>query len=42
MPVTVELDHRGPITYQPALKKDANIISQAAHLAAAKVFSKEL
>ena len=42
MPATVELDHRGPITYESALKKDANIISQAAHLAAAKEFTQEL
>ncbi len=42
MPATIELDHRRPITYESALKKDANIISQAAHLAAAKRFSQEL
>ena len=35
MPTTIKLDHRKPITYESALKKDANIISQAAHLEAA-------
>ncbi|KAK3304853.1 uncharacterized protein B0T15DRAFT_365384, partial [Chaetomium strumarium] len=34
MPVTIRLDHQGPITYSSALRKNADIISQAAHLAA--------
>jgi hypothetical protein len=34
MPTTLKLDRRKPITYESALKKDANI-SQAAHLEAA-------
>lgn len=35
MPTAIKLDHRKPITYESALKKDANIISQAAHFQAA-------
>jgi hypothetical protein len=35
MPTTLKLDHRKPITYESALKKDAYIISQAAYLEAA-------
>jgi hypothetical protein len=35
MPTALRLDHRKPITYELALQKDANIISQAAHLKAA-------
>jgi hypothetical protein len=35
MPTTIKLDHRKPITYSSAIKKDANIISQAAYLEAA-------
>jgi hypothetical protein len=33
-PTAIKLDHRKPITYEPALKKDVNIISQAAHIQA--------
>lgn len=32
----LKLDHRKPITYESALKKDANIISQTAHFQAAE------
>jgi hypothetical protein len=35
MPTAIKLDHRRPITYESAVKKDANIISQAAYLEAA-------
>jgi hypothetical protein len=35
MPTALKLDHRKPITYESALQKDANIISQAAYLEAA-------
>jgi hypothetical protein len=35
MPTALKLDRRKPITYESALKKDANIISQAAYLEAA-------
>jgi hypothetical protein len=35
MPTAFKLDRRKPITYESALQKDANIISQAAHLGAA-------
>jgi hypothetical protein len=35
MPTAIKLDHRRTITYESALKKDANIISQAAHFEAA-------
>jgi hypothetical protein len=35
MPTTLKLDHRKSITYESALKKDANIISQAAYFKAA-------
>ena len=35
MPTTIKLDHRKPITYESALKKDANIITQAAYFEAA-------
>jgi hypothetical protein len=35
MPTTIKLDYREPIIYESALKKDANIISQAAHFEAA-------
>lgn len=35
MPTLIKLDHREPITYESALNKDANIISQAAYLEAA-------
>jgi hypothetical protein len=35
MPTAIKLYHRKPITYESALKKDANIISQAAYLEAA-------
>ena len=34
MPATIRLDNRGPITYSSALKKNADIIKQTAHLAA--------
>lgn len=36
MPATIRLDRRGPITYSSALKKNADVINQAAHLAAAE------
>ncbi|KAK4044666.1 hypothetical protein C8A01DRAFT_42574 [Parachaetomium inaequale] len=42
MPATLELDHRGPITYESALRKAANVISQAAHRAAAEELSRGL
>jgi hypothetical protein len=32
MPTALKLDRRKPITYESALQKDANIISQAAYL----------
>jgi hypothetical protein len=32
MPTALKLDRRKPITYELALKKDANFISQAAYL----------
>ncbi|KAH7418655.1 hypothetical protein BKA64DRAFT_717335 [Cadophora sp. MPI-SDFR-AT-0126] len=35
MPTTIELDHRRPITYESALKKDTNLISEAAYFEAA-------
>jgi hypothetical protein len=35
MPTALKLDYRKPITYESALKKDANIISQAAYFEAA-------
>jgi hypothetical protein len=35
MPATINIDHRRPITYESALKKDANIISEAAYFEAA-------
>ena len=35
MPIAIKLDQRKPITYESALNKDANIISQAAYLEAA-------
>ncbi|KAH9211699.1 hypothetical protein DL95DRAFT_426991 [Leptodontidium sp. 2 PMI_412] len=35
MPTAIKLDHRKPITYESALNKDANIISQATYLKAA-------
>ena len=35
MPTVIKLDHRKPITYESALNKDTNIISQAAYLEAA-------
>ncbi|OBT83687.1 hypothetical protein VE02_07576 [Pseudogymnoascus sp. 03VT05] len=35
MPTAIKLDHRKPITYESALNKDVNIISQAAYLEAA-------
>ena len=35
MPTTIELDHRKPTTLESALKKDANIISEAAYFEAA-------
>ncbi|KAK4130736.1 hypothetical protein BT67DRAFT_489524 [Trichocladium antarcticum] len=36
MPATIRLDRRGPITYSSALKKNADVINQTAHLAAAE------
>ncbi|KAK3375531.1 hypothetical protein B0T24DRAFT_202357 [Lasiosphaeria ovina] len=42
MPATLELDHRGPITFDSALKKDADIIRLVAHRAAAKELSQVL
>ena len=35
MPTALKLDRRKPITHESALKKDTNIISQAAYLEAA-------
>jgi hypothetical protein len=35
MPAALKQDRRKPITYESALKKDANIVSQAAYLKAA-------
>src|ERR1700709_1712634 len=35
MPTVIKLDHRRPITYESAIKKDANIINQAEYLEAA-------
>ena len=35
MPTAIKLDHRKPITYSSALKKDTNIISRAAYFQAA-------
>jgi hypothetical protein len=35
IPPALKLDRRKPITYESALKKDANIINQAAYLEAA-------
>jgi hypothetical protein len=35
MPTALKLDHQKPITYESALKKDTNVISQAAYLEAA-------
>jgi hypothetical protein len=32
MSTALKLDHRKPIIYESALKKDVNIISQAVHL----------
>jgi hypothetical protein len=42
MPATIKLDHRGPITIESALRKDANIISQAAYFTAAEELSQVL
>ncbi|KAK0655450.1 hypothetical protein B0T16DRAFT_314830 [Cercophora newfieldiana] len=42
MPTTVLLDSRRPITLESALKKDSNIISEAAHAVAAADLSKTL
>ncbi|GAB1309889.1 Aminoglycoside phosphotransferase domain-containing protein [Madurella fahalii] len=36
MPATIRLDRRGPITYSSALRKNADVITQATHLAAAE------
>lgn len=36
MSVTLELDHRRPITYESAIKKDSNIIEKLRHFEAAK------
>ncbi len=36
MPATIRLDHRGPITYSSALRKNADVINKATHLAAAE------
>ncbi|TVY91114.1 hypothetical protein LAWI1_G004340 [Lachnellula willkommii] len=35
MPTAIKLDHRKPITYSSAMKKDSNIISRAAYFQAA-------
>jgi hypothetical protein len=35
MPTAIKLDHRKPITYESALKKDTNVISEAAYFEAA-------
>jgi hypothetical protein len=36
MPTALKLDHRKPITYESAIKKDVNIINQAAYFEAAE------
>jgi len=41
MPTAIKLDHRRPITYESALNKDANIISQAAYLEAWETITHE-
>ncbi|KAK4157128.1 hypothetical protein C8A00DRAFT_12032 [Chaetomidium leptoderma] len=42
MPATLEIGHRGPITYESALRKDADVISQAAESAATEELSRSL
>jgi hypothetical protein len=42
MPTTLKVDHRKPITYKSALKKDSNIVNQAAYFKAAEELYQEL
>ncbi|KAE9373899.1 hypothetical protein N431DRAFT_407595 [Stipitochalara longipes BDJ] len=42
MPTTLKVDHRKPITYESALKKDINIVNQAVYFKAAEELYREL
>ena len=42
MPTTLKVDHRKPITYESALKKDSNVVNQAAYFKAAEELYREL
>ena len=42
MPEALKLDHRGPFTFESALRKDADTTSKAAYFAAAEELSQVL